>query len=269
MFSILNSNNRSFCKLYRNIIVRHVRFVNSTLKFLNKINPPFEKVLIANRGEVACRIIRTCRTMGIRTVAIYSTADCHSLHVKLSDESICVGTSRAIKSYLDIESILEAALITKSGAVHPGYGFLSENHKFAEVLENNGIVFIGPKSKVIKCMGDKIESKRLAQGALVNTIPGYVGIVSDELHACNIANEIGYPVMIKASAGGGGKGMRIAMDDEQVETFSLFDCFVNLFFRKYQKSPRSFFLYTFFTLPGQNYWNTPNFSHYNNNKMGQ
>ena len=206
--------NRSIFRHTRSVI--NIRYIHHDLKFLNKSSPPFEKILIANRGEVACRIIRTCRSMGIKTVAIYSITDSHSLHVRMADESLCVGTSPAIHSYLNINSILNAALISNSDAVHPGYGFLSENFNFADILVKNGIVFIGPNSSVIKSMGDKIESKKIAQDALVNTIPGYIGIVDDEIHACKIANDIGYPVMIKASAGGGGKGMRIAMNDSQV-----------------------------------------------------
>ncbi|KAI6658164.1 Propionyl-CoA carboxylase alpha chain, mitochondrial-like [Oopsacas minuta] len=156
--------------------------------------------------------------MGIKTVAIYSTIDSHSLHVRLADESWCVGPPSISSSYLNMDSILNAAISTNSQAVHPGYGFLSENYKFVDLLESNGLVFIGPGSNAIKLMGDKIQSKLLARNANVNTIPGYLGVISDEMHAFDIANEIGYPIMIKASAGGGGKGMRITNDHEQVST---------------------------------------------------
>ena len=176
--------------------------------------PLYRKILIANRGEIACRIIKTCREMGIKTVSIFSSIDSQSLHVRLADESWFIGSH---SGYLDMHAILNAALSTHSQAIHPGYGFLSENYKFVELLEDNNIIFIGPGSKAIKSMGDKIQSKKIARNANVNTIPGYLGIISDESHALEIANEIGYPIMIKASAGGGGKGMRITDNQQQVK----------------------------------------------------
>ena len=182
-------------------------------------HPPFEKVLIANRGEIACRIIHSCRSMGIKTVAIYSTIDSQALHVRLADESWCIGPTSIASSYLNMNSILNAALSTKSQAVHPGYGFLSENYRFVDLLESNGIVFIGPSSKAIQSMGDKIQSKFIARNAKVNTIPGFLGVVSNITHAFEIANEIGFPIMIKASSGGGGKGMRITFDEHQVRIY--------------------------------------------------
>lgn len=171
--------------------------------------------MIANRGEIACRIIRTCRSMGIKTVAIHSDIDSSSLHVKYADEAYCVGTAQSSASYLNVEAILD--VIKKSGAdaVHPGYGFLSENMDFAKQLDELGIVFVGPNSYSVHAMGDKIESKLIAQKAKVNTIPGYEGIIKDADHCVQLAKEIGYPVMIKASAGGGGKGMRMAYSDQE------------------------------------------------------
>jgi propionyl-CoA carboxylase alpha chain len=175
----------------------------------------FNKILIANRGEIACRIIKTARTMGIKTVAVYADADSNALHVKMADEAINIGPAPANQSYLVIDKILDAIEKTGAEAVHPGYGFLSENPKFAEALEKAGIAFIGPPVKAIEAMGDKITSKKLAQAAGVSTVPGHMGLIADEAHAVKIANDIGYPVMIKASAGGGGKGMRIAWNDAE------------------------------------------------------
>ena len=186
------------------------------LRLSSLSQPPFEKILIANRGEIACRIIKSCRSMGIKTVAIYSTIDSQALHVRLADESWCIGPPSTASSYLNMNSILNAVLSTRSQAVHPGYGFLSENYKFVDLLESNGIVFIGPNSKAIQSMGDKIQSKVIARNAKVNTIPGFLGVISDHTHALDIAADIGFPIMIKASAGGGGKGMRIANDQLQV-----------------------------------------------------
>ncbi|XP_035222840.1 propionyl-CoA carboxylase alpha chain, mitochondrial-like [Stegodyphus dumicola] len=174
----------------------------------------FDKILIANRGEIACRIIRTCRQMGIKTVAIHSDVDSTALHVKMADEAYCLGPAPTSKSYLNVDAILEAIQISSTQAVHPGYGFLSENMDFAQKLEKMGIVFIGPNWKSISAMGDKIESKRIAKQARVNTIPGFDGVVNSPEECVKIAQEIGYPVMIKASAGGGGKGMRIAWNDK-------------------------------------------------------
>ncbi len=175
----------------------------------------FSKILIANRGEIACRVMRTARRMGIATVAVYSEADAGALHVEMADEAVCVGPPPSARSYLVIENIVRAARDNGAEAIHPGYGFLSENAAFAEALEAEKIAFIGPGRRAIAAMGDKIESKKLAHEAGVNTIPGYLGIIADEAEAVKIAGDIGYPVMIKASAGGGGKGMRIARDDTQ------------------------------------------------------
>lgn len=175
----------------------------------------FEKILIANRGEIACRVIKTCKKMGIKTVAIHSDADSGAVHVKMADEAVCVGPAPTSKSYLNMDAIMEAIKETGAQAVHPGYGFLSENKEFARRLAAEGVTFIGPDTYAIQAMGDKIESKLLAKNAKVNTIPGYDGVVKDADEAVRIAREIGYPIMIKASAGGGGKGMRIAWDDEE------------------------------------------------------
>ncbi|XP_037655784.1 propionyl-CoA carboxylase alpha chain, mitochondrial isoform X2 [Choloepus didactylus] len=175
----------------------------------------FDKILIANRGEIACRVIKTCKKMGIKTVAIHSDVDANSVHVKMADEAVCVGPAPTSKSYLNIDAIMEAVKKTRAQAVHPGYGFLSENKEFAKCLAASDVTFIGPDTHAIQAMGDKIESKLLAKKAKVNTIPGFDGVVKDTDEAVRIAREIGYPVMIKASAGGGGKGMRIAWDDEE------------------------------------------------------
>ncbi|MEX6507666.1 acetyl-CoA carboxylase biotin carboxylase subunit [Jiella sp. M17.18] len=175
----------------------------------------FKTILIANRGEIACRVIRTARAMGIRTVAVYSDADRAAVHVAMADEAVHIGPAPAAESYLKAETILEACRATGAEAVHPGYGFLSERASFCELLEDNGITFIGPKPKAIRAMGDKIESKRFAEAAGVNVVPGHLGIIEDAGEAVRIASEIGYPVMIKASAGGGGKGMRIAWNDRE------------------------------------------------------
>ena len=177
----------------------------------------FKKILIANRGEIACRVIRTAKRMGIATVAVYSEADADALHVRLADEAIAIGGSASSESYLVIEKILDAIKQTGAQAVHPGYGFLSENATFAEKLAEEGIIFIGPGAKAIAAMGDKIESKKIAAGAGVNTVPGYVGVLADDKEAVKVAAEIGFPVMIKASAGGGGKGMRVAFNEKEVK----------------------------------------------------
>jgi propionyl-CoA carboxylase alpha chain len=176
----------------------------------------FAKILIANRGEIACRVIRTARRMGIATVAVYSDADARSPHVKLADEAVHIGPSPAAESYLRADKIIEACKATGAEAVHPGYGFLSERASFVEALEAEGIAFIGPPASAIAVMGDKIESKRIAQAAGVNVVPGFVGEIADTGHAVKIAGEIGYPVMMKASAGGGGKGMRLAWSEQDV-----------------------------------------------------
>src|SRR5512139_2624180 len=175
----------------------------------------FKKILIANRGEIACRIIRTARRMGIRTVAVHSEADRDSRHVELADEAVPIGPPPSRESYLRMDRILQACRDTGAEALHPGYGFLSENAGFCELLEKNGIVFIGPKARSIEAMGDKIASKKLAIGANVSTIPGYTDVIESADQAVAIANSIGYPVMIKASAGGGGKGLRVALNDAE------------------------------------------------------
>jgi propionyl-CoA carboxylase alpha chain len=176
----------------------------------------FKRILIANRGEIACRIIRTARRMGIETVAVYSEADKDALHVQMADEAVLIGPPPAAQSYLLIDAIIDACKRTGAEAVHPGYGFLSEREAFPAALAAAGIVFIGPNPKAIAAMGDKIESKRAAAAAKVSTVPGYLGVIEDEKEAMQIADEIGYPVMIKASAGGGGKGMRIAYSRAEV-----------------------------------------------------
>jgi propionyl-CoA carboxylase alpha chain len=173
----------------------------------------FRKILIANRGEIACRVMRTARRMGIRTVAVYSEADRNARHVELADEAVPIGAAPARESYLSAERILEACRKTGAEAVHPGYGFLAENAAFCEQLEAAGIVFIGPKAAAIRAMGDKIASKRIAREAGVSTIPGHDDALRDAAEAANLARKIGYPVMLKASAGGGGKGLRLAHDD--------------------------------------------------------
>jgi propionyl-CoA carboxylase alpha chain len=175
----------------------------------------FKKILIANRGEIACRVIRTARRMGIATVAIYSEADRDARHVDLADEAVLVGPPPSAQSYLRMDRILQAAQDSGAEAVHPGYGFLSENAAFCDLLERNGIVFIGPKARSIEAMGDKIASKKLAAKANVSTIPGYTDVIESADQAASIAREIGYPVMIKASAGGGGKGLRVAWSEAE------------------------------------------------------
>ncbi|MBO9454896.1 acetyl/propionyl/methylcrotonyl-CoA carboxylase subunit alpha [Paracoccus sp. R12_1] len=175
----------------------------------------FKKILIANRGEIACRVMKTARKMGIATVAVYSDADRNALHVKMADEAVHIGPPPANQSYIVIDKIMEAIRQTGAEAVHPGYGFLSENRKFAEALEAEGVAFIGPPASAIEAMGDKITSKKLAQEAGVSTVPGYMGLIADADEAVKISGQIGYPVMIKASAGGGGKGMRIAWNEEE------------------------------------------------------
>jgi propionyl-CoA carboxylase alpha chain len=176
----------------------------------------FKRILIANRGEIACRIIKTARRMGIETVAVYSEADKDALHVEMADTAVVIGPPEAAKSYLLIDKIVEACKASGAQAVHPGYGFLSEREAFPKALEAAGIVFIGPNPKAIAAMGDKIESKKAAAAAHVSTVPGHLGIIDNDAEAMEIAEQIGYPVMIKASAGGGGKGMRIAYSKAEV-----------------------------------------------------
>ena len=181
----------------------------------------FKKILIANRGEIACRVIKTARKMGIKTVAVYSEADRDARHVELADEAVCIGPAPSRESYLVMDNIIKACKDTGAEAVHPGYGFLSENEAFAKRLEEEGITFIGPKHYSIAAMGDKIASKKLANEAKVNTIPGYNDAIDTPESAVEIAKGIGYPVMIKASAGGGGKGLRVAFNDKEAfEGFS-------------------------------------------------
>src|SRR3954466_7583322 len=177
----------------------------------------FDKILIANRGEIACRVIRTCKRLGIKTVAVYSEADADALHVRQADEAVFIGPPPATQSYLLIDKIVEACRQTGAQAVHPGYGFLSEKQEFQKALAKAGIVFIGPDALAIHAMGDKIESKKLAQAAGVSTVPGYLAAIANPDEAVTIANKVGYPVMIKASAGGGGKGMRIAYNDTEAK----------------------------------------------------
>jgi len=174
------------------------------------------KLLIANRGEIACRIIKTCRKMGIKTVAVYSDADANSLFVQMADEAVNIGHSPSSQSYLNVEKILAAVKKTGATMVHPGYGFLSENRNFANALEKAGVIFVGPSTYSIEMMGDKIESKKLALEANVSTVPGHMGIIKDAAEAAEIAQKIGFPVMVKASAGGGGKGMRIVWKKEEM-----------------------------------------------------
>ena len=182
----------------------------------------FKRILIANRGEIACRVIKTARRMGIETVAVYSEADRDALHVEMADDAVLIGPPAAAESYLLMEKIVEACRKTGAQAVHPGYGFLSEREAFPRALADAGIVFIGPNPGAIAAMGDKIESKKAAAKADVSTVPGFLGVITDERHAVKIADAIGYPVMIKASAGGGGKGMRIAHSTSEVaEGFGL------------------------------------------------
>ena len=181
----------------------------------------FEKVLIANRGEVALRIHRACREMGIRTVAVHSEADANAMHVRLADEAVCIGPARSSDSYLNKSAIISAALITGADAIHPGFGFLSENADFAEMVEEHGITFIGPTPEQMRRMGDKITAREVAAEAGIPTTPGSPALESVE-HAIEWANKIGYPVIVKATAGGGGKGMKIAFNDEEMrEAFTM------------------------------------------------
>jgi acetyl-CoA carboxylase biotin carboxylase subunit len=177
----------------------------------------FKKILIANRGEIALRIIRTCREMGIKTVAVYSTADKDSLHVKFADEAVCIGGPKSIESYLNIPHIMAACEITNADAVHPGYGFLAENSKFAQICADHGIKFIGPTPDMINSMGDKITAKETMIKAGVPVVPGGDGLLEDVAASKKLAKEIGYPVIIKATAGGGGKGMRVVWNEGEIE----------------------------------------------------
>lgn len=205
----------------KQLLNAQLRTIHSSNK--NKTYPKtFDKILIANRGEITRRVINTCRKMGVKTVAVYSDADMNSMFVKEADEAYRIGPPASKDSYLRMDTILEVIKTSGAQAVHPGYGFLSENSRFQKLLQDNKVKFIGPPTKAIEAMGDKIESKKLAKEAKVNTIPGYLGEVNNNDEVLKIAREIGYPVMIKASAGGGGKGMRIAFDDkEAIEGFKL------------------------------------------------
>ena len=174
-----------------------------------------KKILVANRGEIACRIFATAKRLGISTVAVYSEIDKESLHVSMADEAIMIGPAPATESYLSIEKIVQACKESGADSVHPGYGFLSENANFRDALDEANIIFIGPEKLAIESMGDKITSKLIAEKAGVNVIPGYTDVVIDADHAASVSQEIGYPVMIKASAGGGGKGMRVARNEEE------------------------------------------------------
>ena len=176
----------------------------------------FSKVLIANRGEIAVRIIRACRELGIQTVAVYSEADAEALHTQLADEAICIGPAKATDSYLNVQEVLSAAIVTKAEAIHPGFGFLSENSRFASMCEECNIVFIGPKSETIDAMGNKINARQLMQEADVPVIPGSDGMISTVEEALEVAESIGYPVMLKAAAGGGGKGIRKVLSKEEL-----------------------------------------------------
>ena len=178
----------------------------------------FDKILIANRGEIALRILRACKELGIKTVAVHSTADADAMHVRLADESVCIGPPAAKDSYLNVPAILSACEITGADAVHPGYGFLSENARFAEILNDHGLHFIGPKAEHIRIMGDKIEAKRTAKRLGIPVVPGSDGGVTDDGEAAKISDKIGYPVLIKAAAGGGGRGMKVAKSREELST---------------------------------------------------
>jgi acetyl-CoA carboxylase biotin carboxylase subunit len=206
----------------------------------------FKKILIANRGEIALRIIRTCKEMGIKTVAVYSTADRDSLHVRFADEAVCIGPPRSSDSYLNISQLLAAAEITNADAVHPGYGFLSENARFAEVCGDYNIKFIGPNPESIRAMGDKITAKETMRRAGVPTVPGSDGLLGSESEALSLAREIGYPVIVKATAGGGGRGMRViwkeedllpAMESASMEAQAAFGN-EGLYMEKYIEEPR-------------------------------
>jgi len=178
----------------------------------------FEKILIANRGEIALRILRACREMGIQTVAVHSTADRFAKHVRLADESVCIGPPAAKDSYLNVPAIISAAEVTGAQAVHPGYGFLSENARFAEIVEAHGLVFIGPTPEHIRLMGDKVAAKQAMREAGIPVVPGSDGAIESDAEAAAVASDIGYPLLVKASAGGGGRGMKIARSRNELET---------------------------------------------------
>ena len=177
----------------------------------------YKKILIANRGEIALRVIRACRELRLKSVAVYSTADEYSLHVKFADEAVCIGPPPSIESYLNIPRIIAAGEITNADAVHPGYGFLAENAEFSKICEENGFAFIGPSAKIINSMGDKAQAKKTMGAAGIPIIPGNKGVLKDAAEAKTMANEMGYPVMLKATAGGGGRGMRLVREESEVE----------------------------------------------------
>ncbi|MEM9206781.1 MAG: biotin carboxylase N-terminal domain-containing protein, partial [Pseudomonadota bacterium] len=177
----------------------------------------FDKILIANRGEIALRVLRACKELGIGTVAAHSTADADAMHVRLADESVCIGPPSARDSYLNVPAILSACEITGADAVHPGYGFLSENARFAEILEAHDIHFIGPSSKHIRMMGDKIIAKQTAADLGIPVVPGSDGPVANEAEARSVAKDVGFPLLIKAAAGGGGRGMKVAMTPDDLD----------------------------------------------------
>ncbi|WP_294293283.1 acetyl-CoA carboxylase biotin carboxylase subunit [uncultured Sphingomonas sp.] len=180
--------------------------------------PKIQKLLIANRGEIALRIHRACHEMGIKTIAVHSTADADAMHVRLADEAICIGPPAATDSYLNIPNIISAAEISGADAIHPGYGFLSENARFAEIVESHGLIFVGPKPEHIRTMGDKVEAKRTAGALGLPLVPGSDGAISDPAEAAQIAERVGYPVIIKAASGGGGRGMKVCTSPDSLET---------------------------------------------------
>jgi len=206
----------------------------------------FKKILIANRGEIALRVIRSCKELGIKTVAVHSTADNHSLHVHFADEDICIGPPNSKQSYLNMKQILAAAELTNADAIHPGYGFLSENAKFAEMCEENRMTFIGPSPAAIRSMGDKSQAKATMKAAGVPTIPGSDGLVQNLKEAITAAKAVGYPVIVKATAGGGGRGMRVALNEEEltklfpVASAEALACFGNgsVYLERYFTEPR-------------------------------
>jgi len=177
----------------------------------------FNKILIANRGEIALRVIRTCREMGIKTVAVYSTADKDSLHVRFADEAVCIGRPQSSESYLNIPHLMAAAEITNADAIHPGYGFLAENARFAEICQEHNIKFIGPTPDMIRSMGDKITAKETMIKAGVPVVPGGEGLLDSIDQAKSLAKDVGYPIILKATAGGGGKGMRVVWSEDEME----------------------------------------------------
>src|SRR5260370_15507293 len=183
--------------------------------FANRKNM-FDKILIANRGEIALRILRACKELGIATVAVHSTADADAMHVRLADESVCIGPPPSKESYLNVPALLTACEITGADAVHPGYGFLSENARFAEILDDHGVHFIGPRAEHIRLMGDKIEAKRTAKKLGIPVVPGSQGGITSDAEALKIGREIGFPVLVKAAAGGGGRGMKVAHSEDEL-----------------------------------------------------